>query len=538
MRNLFLAVVWLSFFSISLLFLAAPAGSTPSESTVNADQTPAANKNYFIALDAPTIAKGYTVAAFDDVLKLSLVPGILSEATGIDIIELHENLSWPWSLDLISDVYQFEFRNKRAYDDTRPFYIQFSYIKDSPYYKQVFFYDKNYQTWRPLPTRDFPDEQFVRSLIHLPFARIAVFAYPDVLTVGRASWYAYKGGDWAASPDFPKDSRLRVYDENKTNFVDVVVNDYGPDRSLHPDRAVDLDKIAFAKLAPLGQGMMDVIVEPLYIASADNKILGIGSHGIGAEPDTTIPAFVIMAEESGEIILSRQATSALPIASLTKLVAIAVFLETKPSLNKEVAYSLADEEYNYAYCQPWESAKLNLDEGETLTVEDLVYASLVGSANNTVETLVRASGLNRDEFIAKMNDLVYNWGASSTRFVEPTGLAPENVSSCLDYAIITNEVYKHPILNKASIAGEYSFNTINKDVRHRLKNTNSLFKLNKYNITGSKTGYLNEAGYCLMTRVKAANGDNLIIVTLGADSRARSFSETEDLIRFGLWQVK
>ena len=126
MRNLFLAVVWLSFFSISLLFLAAPAGSTPSESTVNADQTPAANKNYFIALDAPTIAKGYTVAAFDDVLKLSLVPGILSEATGIDIIELHENLSWPWSLDLISDVYQFEFRNKRAYDDTRPFYIQFS----------------------------------------------------------------------------------------------------------------------------------------------------------------------------------------------------------------------------------------------------------------------------------------------------------------------------------------------------------------------------------------------------------------------------
>ena len=65
---------------------------------------------YTIRLDKPTIAKGYTVAAFEDKIKLSLVPGILSEDTGVEIIELNEPLPLPWQLDRISPVYQFEFK--------------------------------------------------------------------------------------------------------------------------------------------------------------------------------------------------------------------------------------------------------------------------------------------------------------------------------------------------------------------------------------------------------------------------------------------
>ncbi|MEK7097483.1 MAG: hypothetical protein AAB906_01395, partial [Patescibacteria group bacterium] len=61
-----------------------------------------------------------------------------------------------------------------------------------------------------MPTTDFPDKKFVRSLIHLPYARIAVFENPNALTVGKASWYKYKSGNYAASPDFPKGTKLRV----------------------------------------------------------------------------------------------------------------------------------------------------------------------------------------------------------------------------------------------------------------------------------------------------------------------------------------
>lgn len=496
------------------------------------------NQYYFINLDKATIGRGYTVSAFDDKIKLSLVPGILSEATGVDIIQINEEMPMPWQMDKLSKIYQFEFKNKEAYDNHKPFYIQFAYENDSNDYKQVFFYDKNYTTWRPLPTKDYEREKFVRSLIHLPFARIVVLSNPDILTIGQASWYAYKNGNFAASPDFPKGSRLRVYNTTNNKFVDVKINDYGPDRNLHPNRVIDLDKQAFKKIASLWSGIVNVKIEPLYIAP-DNlgRILGVMDTGATIEPIITAKAAIIMDETSGEILWSKNATTTLPLASLTKLVAIKVFLDTQPSLDKVVAYSIKDEEYNYKYVNKWESARVKLKSGDTLTIEDLLYSSLVGSANNTIETLVRVSGLPRDEFIKKMNETVINWGTTSTYFVEPTGLSPENVSSVLDYAIITKKIFIHPIIQKASVMPEYKFLTINTKKSHRLRNTNQLIRINKYKITGSKTGYLDEAGYCLMTRLKIG-GNQFIVVTLGAETRDVSFSETEDLIKYGKRKIR
>jgi len=73
-----------------------------------------ANPQSYINLDKATIAKGYTVTAFSDKLKLSLVPGILDESTGVLIEEIVENMPTPWQMDKISPIYQFEFQNKNA----------------------------------------------------------------------------------------------------------------------------------------------------------------------------------------------------------------------------------------------------------------------------------------------------------------------------------------------------------------------------------------------------------------------------------------
>ena len=502
-----------------------------------AEETVDLNQYYSINLDAPTIEKGYTVTAFDNIIKLSLVPDILSEETRVDVTLLNEPLSMPWQLDKISSVIQFDFRNKDAYDNHKPYYIQFSYDQDNDNLKQVFFFDKNFNSWRPLPTKDYPGENFVRSLIHLPYARIAVFSYPNILSRGKASWYAYKPGNFAASPDFPKGSILRVTNQENGKFVDVEINDYGPDRSLHPDRVIDLEKNAFNHLASLGAGIIDVSVNPIYIEpDSQGTTLGIETQGMGVQPEITAKSAIITNENTGDIIWSKNSTSTLPLASLTKLVAIHTFLEATSSLETIVTYSEKDEEYNYEYCEKWESARLKLDDGETLTVKDLIYASLAGSANNTVETLVRVSGLSRNKFIENMNLNTLAWGASSTSFVEPTGLSPENMSSVLDYAIITKEVLKNPIIRQASTIGKYKFTTINTEKTHKIKNTNSLIQLNKYNITGSKTGYLDEAGYCLMTKIDSLNG-NIIIVSFGVDTRDLSVFETEKLIKYGLRQL-
>jgi len=512
---------------LSLVVLLLSAGSVKAEIQKE-------NKIFNITIDKATIDKGYTVTAIDDKIKLSLVPGILNEATPVEVIELNEPFSMPWAIDRVSAVYQFEFKNKSAYDNHTPFYIQLSYEEQTNCYKQVYFYDKGQLKWRPLPTRDFPDEKFVRSLIHLPYARIAVFSYPDKMTLGRASWYAYKPGDFTASPDFPKGSRLRVTNVANDKFVDVVVNDWGPDRGLHPERVVDLEKRAFVKLASLGAGMIDVKVEPLFIAEDSyGQVLGVSESGVNGEAEVKVESAVVIDETDGSVLFEKNATSVMPLASLTKIVAIKVYLETRPTLSDTVKYSVKDEEYNYEYAAKWEIARLKLDDGDEVTIEDLLYASLVGSANNTVETLVRASGLQRDSFIRKMNDTVKKWGASSTKFFEPTGLDPQNVSTARDYAIISREVLKHPIIAKATVMPEYRFTTINTKESHKVRNTNSIIRTNTFNITGSKTGYLHEAKYCLMTRVEDG-AKKIIVVTLGADTRDQSFFDTTTLMRYGL----
>lgn len=491
------------------------------------------NKYYNLNIDHATLAKGYTVEAFDK-LKLSLVPGVLSSSTDVEIIELHEPIDEPWQLHRVSDFFQFEFKNKAAYDNHKPYYIQFHYSEEDGNHKQVYFYDKNFASWRPLPTRDFPEEKFVRSLIHLPFARIAVFSYPNVMSVGKASWYAYKPGNFAASPDFPKGSILRVTNQDNKKFVDIEVNDYGPDRYLFPDRVIDLEKNAFAALASLGAGTIDVKIEPLLIKPDNNgRVLGISEQGVGPSPRIEASSGILVDEKTDRVIWEKNSNTVLPLASLTKLVSAHVFLNQRPSFDQIATYSDNDAEHNYKFASKWEIAKLALENGDQATIEDLFYASLVGSANNTIETLVRASGLERDAFISEMNKIVNDWGASSTHFVEPTGLAPENVSSAKDYVIITKEVLKNPILQKVSTMEEYKFELKNRDKGFRVRNTNHIIRQDKYSVTGSKTGYLHEAGYCLMVRV-SHGAQSLIAVTLNAATRDQSFDETSKLIDFGL----
>ncbi len=501
-----------------------------------ADNDQPTNLIYSINLDKATIGRGYTVDGFNGDIKLSLVPGILSQDTPVEVIQLNEDMPSPLKLDRISHIYQFEFKNKAAYDVHKPFYIQFSYSESNNFDKQVYFFDKNYNSWRPLPTRDFPDKFFVRSLIHLPFARIAIFSNPDLLTAGEASWYSYRGGNFAASPDFPQGSRLRVHimEENgsKQDFIDVIINDFGPDREKHPGRVLDIDRVAFEKIANPGDGVTSVYIEPLYVAPEGGKVLSATAEQEKLIPRITAKSAIALDSNTGDVIFEKDADKALPLASLTKLMSMKILLDNGIDLKSTVAYSAKDEEYNYLYCDKTESARLRVSDGETMTVKDLLYASLVGSANNAVETLVRASGLGRDEFIRRMNNEAGKLGADSTFFEEPTGLSPKNVSTARDYAIITAAALKNPTIQNATVSKDYSFSTINTKQYHYIKNTSRLLRAGILNITGSKTGFLDEAKYCLMTRARSGEKE-VTVVLFGAESLDSRDYETASLANYG-----
>ncbi len=490
------------------------------------------NESYFIRLDKATIAKGYTVKAFDSAIKLSLIPEILDEATGVDVMELHEKIAEPWQLDRVSEIYQFEFRNKDAYDNHKPFIIQLKYKSDDHNLKQVYYYDKNFNGWRLLPTKDYAGEKMARAYIHLPFARVAVFSNPEVLGIGRASWYAYKGGNFAASPDFPKGSRLRVTNVENNKYVDVEINDWGPDRKLHPNRVVDLDKVAFSKIAKLSQGVIDVNIEPLHIVEERGRVSGVKISGASSEPEIKSKSALVMNISTDEIIWSKNMFGVLPIASLTKIISAAVFLDLGVNPEMVVEYKQEDEDITLEHVAKYESARLRLKDGDKLKVKDLLYSTLMTSTNNTTETLARISGISREQFIKRMNDKAREWGAVNTVFKEPTGLSPENVSTVWDYAIISKKALKNPEFLKYSTTKEYRFKTSRDEKNVLLRNTNNLLNSDFY-ILGGKTGYLNEAGYCLMAKINTHQGE-LLAVLLGAEERIQSFEEVENLLKYSM----
>lgn len=439
----------------------------------------------------------------------------------------------PWEWEALSPVYSYSFDNVDKYDPSRPMTIKINYQKANNYFKQIFILDELSGIWQPLLSKEDPQNKYLTTTTTSTSGKLIVLSNPDLLTIGTASWYKYKNGDFAASPDFKKGSILRVTNLANGKSVDVTINDFGPERAKHPDRVIDLDKVAFQKIASTRDGLIKIKVEPLkIIAPTINK----SQLQLSSAPTVSASSAVIMRESDGSILWGKNETKVSPLASLTKLVAVKTFLDLKPTLSKVVAYKVQDENYNYLYCKPWESAKLKVKDGETMTIENLIYSALVGSANNAVESLVRVSGLSRPEFIKKMNDTVKGWGATSTSFVEPTGLSPQNVSSPLDYAIITKEVFTNPLLKKISTTARYSFKTINTKIAHTLNNTSQLVKNAQYPIIGSKTGYLDEAGNCLMTRVQAPK-DNLIVINFGSTSSAASFWDNEQMIRFGLRQL-
>ena len=443
----------------------------------------------------------------------------------------------PWDKTPLSPVYEYALENPFRYDPAYPMEVRIYYDKANQDHKQIFIADALFGQWVPLPTQDIPQESYAKVTLTVPMGRVVLLSDPQIMTVGDASWYRFKGGDFAASPDYPKGSVLKVTNLDNNKTVEVTINDYGPDRSIFPNRVIDLDRVAFEKIASPAAGLARVKVEP--VTTIKSEEVAKQEH-FSEKPQVSASSALVYWEEGDKVLLAKNEDVVRPLASLTKLVAVKVFLEQQPNWQEVVSYQVADENYNYQACTdcaPGEIAKLALRAGETVRIEDLLYSTLVSSANNTVESLVRVSGLSRPEFIARMNDLVKSWGAKQTSFVEPSGLDVRNVSSAQDYAIIAREVFKDEAIERLSTTKNFSLTTINTQKKLTVSNTNQLLRNSEFKIVGSKTGYLDEAGNCLVTKVKTAQG-TLIAINLNSAGKDNSWADNEQLIKYGLSQLK
>lgn len=215
-----------------------------------------------IFLDSATIEKGYTIENSDKHFRLGFMPGVLLEPTRIVFKDLDKNtFTFPEGKRAVSTVYEFDILNIKSYDNKLPLHLEIMLDSPAGNLKGLYFFNGVKNQWESLPTRAIT-ETAVKSLIHLGFARLVILEDENVKQIGHASWYKYKDCNCAASPDFPKGTLLKVTNLDNQKSLIVKVNDYGPDRSIFPERVIDLDKVAFEFLGNLRDGILkNIMVE-------------------------------------------------------------------------------------------------------------------------------------------------------------------------------------------------------------------------------------------------------------------------------------
>jgi D-alanyl-D-alanine carboxypeptidase len=254
------------------------------------------------------------------------------------------------------------------------------------------------------------------------------------------------------------------------------------------------------------------------------RLLGPLRQSFFVQPSSLITAKsgILIDAMSGQYLWQREPQMVLPIASLTKLATALVFLDTQPDFSQEVAMAAGDS------ADP-EGSRLYVKAGETLTVGDLFYVSLVGSANNATKALVRSTGLSTEEFVARMNQKAELLGLPHTVFYEVTGLDPQNTSTVADYSRLASYAFRNDLIRQALNTEVYNFTTINTKKPHRIKNTNQLLEDGDLDLVGAKTGYLDEAGYTFVAQSES-QGHQLLVVLFKSSSSQQRFNEAKALI--------
>lgn len=240
---------------------------------------------------------------------------------------------------------------------------------------------------------------------------------------------------------------------------------------------------------------------------------------------------ILMCMNTGDVISEENAYEHLSPASVTKIVSMLIILEAidsgKIGLDDMVAAS--ENAVSKGGSQIW------LEVGEQMSVNDLLKAVIIASANDACTLLGEYIAGSDSAFVDMMNSRVKELGLKDSHFENCTGLDDEitNHYSCAyDLAVIASEVMKHDIVQQYSTVWLDSL----RNGKTELNNTNKL--VNKYNgITGLKTGTTSKAGFCLCATA-SRDGLNLVSVVLGADTSDDRFQKSVNLLDYGFANYK
>lgn len=212
---------------------------------------------------------------------------------------------------------------------------------------------------------------------------------------------------------------------------------------------------------------------------------------------------LVLDQASGSVLYEKNAQAVLPIASITKLMTAMVVLDAKPSLEEIITVSEEDVDV-------LKGTRSRLRVGTRLSREEMLRLALMSSENRAASALSRHYPGGRDAFIAAMNQKAAALGMTESRFEDPTGLTAANVASAHDLVKMVDAAHRYPLIREFSTATGDQLVIAGRT--QQFNNTNSLVKSSAWDIGLSKTGYINEAGKCLVMQAWLNNKPTIIVL--------------------------
>ena len=273
------------------------------------------------------------------------------------------------------------------------------------------------------------------------------------------------------------------------------------------------------------------------VAVAQPQYVSVPSHSVDTPIALHSQSVLVFDQESGAPLLAKNAQMQTPIASITKLMTAMLVLDASLNMNESIVISPADRD-------TLKGTSSRLAMGSIYTRGQLLHLALIASDNRAAHALARTypGGMNR--FVEMMNRKAQQLGMTHTVYVEPTGLNQANRSTATDLALMANHAYQtYPEIREISSSGQYTMGTKRVVLKKRnrkskvfyrtvaFNNTNRLTRENGWQIGLSKTGFINEAGHCLVMQARVAH-KNVIIVLLDA---VGTYNRVGDAARIKRW---
>ena len=221
---------------------------------------------------------------------------------------------------------------------------------------------------------------------------------------------------------------------------------------------------------------------------------------------------LVIDQETGQPLLEKQPDTVVPIASISKLMTAMVVLDAKLNMNEVIA--IGDDDIDGL-----KGTRSRLPVGTTMTRETAMLLALMSSENRAANALGRHYPGGLSAFVKAMNQKAHALGMHSSRFEEPTGLSSNNVSTAQDLARMVAAAARYPEIRNFSTTGEARVE-LNGHIRD-FHNTNALVRSDNWEIGVSKTGYISEAGRCLVMQARVADKPVVIVLLDSAGKMTR-----------------